>query len=104
MGIDDIRRVDHRDQDGLNNRRTNLRVATQSQNLSNRGPQKNNTSGYKGVSLCKATGRWQAIIQYGRKKKRLGRFDTPEQAALAYDKAAVALMGEFAVLNIRPRS
>ena len=77
----------------------NLRICSQGQNKMNREKSSNNTSGYKGVSLYRRTGRWQAqIMSYGR-HKYLGSFTTPEAAALAYDIAAKELHGEFAKLN-----
>ena len=92
--------VDHVDGDGLNNTRGNLRLATQAQNLYNRGPQKNNVSGYKGVSKTKSRlGRWAAAIKADGKLHHLGVFDSVEKAAHAYDSAAIALHGKFAYLN-----
>ena len=92
--------VDHIDGDGLNNQRENLRVATNAQNLRNRGAQKNNTSGFKGVSAAGGKSkRWVAKIQHEEARKHLGRFETPEEAARAYDTAALKLHGGFANLN-----
>lgn len=86
-------KVDHRDGDGLNNQKGNLRQATTAQNGHNRRINSNNTSGFKGVSKRKHG--WQATIQ----GKYLGVFDTPGQAASAYDRAASVLFGEFARTN-----
>jgi AP2 domain/HNH endonuclease len=78
--------VDHINGDGLNNLPRNLRVVTQAQNVANRhGPQRNNTSGYIGVTFDKQTGRWRAQVQVNGKNHNIGRFDTPEQAAKARD-------------------
>ena len=91
--------VDHIDGDGLNNTRANLRICSRSENLINRGPQANNKTGFKGVSLCRQTGRYRAILTVSGEKFRAGRFDTPEQAARAYDELAKAKCGDFARLN-----
>lgn len=87
---------DHRDGDGLNNRRHNLRPATKAQNGRNRRRNKNNTSGFKGVSWHTQRSRWRAQIMVDRHKKSLGLFDTPEDAYAAYVRASKALHGEFA--------
>ena len=90
--------VDHRNGDGLDNRRSNLRICTMSQNQANRGPTKANTSGFKGVSPDRR-GRWRARVKVNGKQKALGSFATPEEAAIAYDREARAVFGEFARLN-----
>lgn len=84
--------VDHRDHDGLNNRRSNLREVPHGINLLNGRKHSNNKSGYKGVSYCKQTGRWRANIQSQGKCRNLGRYDTPELAKAAYDAAWHELM------------
>lgn len=99
LGIEDGRLIDHASRNGLDNRRVNLREATHSQNAMNRKRQSNNTSGFKGVTWNKQTERWQVMIQVDRKLERIGFFDTPEDAALAYDAAARIRFGEFARLN-----
>jgi hypothetical protein len=86
--------VDHRDGDGLNNRRSNLRPATSAQNQHNRRKQCNNTSGFKGVD--RRGDLWRARISAGNKRLELGLFATPELAHAAYADAAVKLHGEFA--------
>lgn len=91
--------VDHKDGNGLNNQRSNLRVCTRSQNSANRPKQKNNKSGYKGVSFCKAYKNWVAYIQINGKGKNLGYFKTAQEAAKRYDLKASELFGEFARLN-----
>lgn len=98
-GSPDFPHVDHEDQDSLNNRRSNLRAATVSQNGCNRGRQANNTTGFKGVKLDKRDGAYTASIKIHRKPKHLGTFDTAEKAARAYDAEAKMLHGEFACLN-----
>lgn len=93
--------VDHRDHNGLNNTRDNLRVATRSQNHRNRQKLPGNaTSDYKGVSWDKARGRWTAHIKIGGKAKNLGRFEEELTAARVYDAAALRLFGSFALLNL----
>lgn len=91
--------VDHIDRDGLNNRRSNLRLATTSQNMQNRPRQKNNSSGYKGVTFHKKRGEWRAKISVNGVTNNLGIFSSPEAAARAYDAAAREHFGEFAYLN-----
>jgi hypothetical protein len=100
MGVSDSRvLVDHRDRDGLNNRRGNLRVCTNAQNMRNSAKRRNNTTGYKGVVLQKPSGRFLARITTDRVETHLGTFDTAYEAALAYDAAARRQHGEFACTN-----
>ena len=90
--------VDHRDGDGLNNRRSNLRLATHSQNQANQlRLRPDNTTGFKGVIRCR--NKWQAKIWNCGKVVHLGTFSTAEQAAAAYDRKALELFGEFAATN-----
>lgn len=90
--------VDHIDMDGLNNSRANLRAASRSQNLANRGRPSSNTSGHKGI-IRVPSGRWKAQITVNWKRTYLGTFATAEEAARAYNVAALAAWGEFAQLN-----
>jgi len=87
--------VDHIDRDPLNNCLSNLRWATHTENQWNRGKQRNNTSGYTGVSFHKATGKWQTYIKIDGKNEYLGLYETPEEASKAYKTAARELHGEF---------
>lgn len=93
--------VDHINGDGLDNRRSNLRLATRAENGRNRHMQVNNKSGYKGVSWYKQYGRWRTTIKVSGKTLNLGYFDLPEIAALAYDEAARGYFGEFAKTNFQ---
>lgn len=90
--------VDHWDQNGLNNRRDNLRVCTSRDNHYNVKRRADNTSGYKGVSWDKR-GRWVAYINYEGKRHHLGYFNSSEEAARAYNNVALAAFQEFAWLN-----
>ena len=92
--------VDHIDHDGLNNRMSNLRLVTQSQNCMRRRKRTDSSSKYKGVSWSVSRGKWCACIQYSGHHINLGRFDCEEDAARAYDKAAKTYFKEFAVLNL----
>lgn len=91
--------ADHIDGNGLNNSRDNLRIATPLQNTHNSRRPINNTSGYKGVYWHKRTGKWMARININNKRKHLGLFTSPEEAAKAYDTAALELHGAFARTN-----
>lgn len=89
--------VDHRDGNGLNNTRDNLRFATRTQNARNRRVQPHGLSRFKGVYA--EYGKWVAKICANRKRRRLGTFATDVEAARAYDAAAKELHGGFARLN-----
>lgn len=94
-------KVDHKNRNGLDNQRENLRQATHSQNLVN-SPPRGGSSAYKGVSKCKQTGKWKAEIRCNERRYTLGRFTEETDAALAYNDAAIKLFGEFAWLNTIP--
>lgn len=94
--LSSLEMVDHRDRDGLNNSRSNLRIATRSQNFANRKRQKNNTTGFKGVTRCPNGKRFYAQIQVNNRNIYLGTYDTAEEAHAAYLAAAKAYFGEFA--------
>lgn len=93
----DPRRVDHREpSETLNNQRSNLRIATPSQNNSNSRLRRDSTSGFKGASFERTTGRWKSVIRLDGKLINLGRFTSPQLAHQAYCAAALAHRGEFA--------
>lgn len=96
-GYDPDTHIDHVDCDRLNNRPENLRPATDQQNAGNVSRLfKHNTSGYRGVSFNKRSGKWHAQIKLFGKQTYLGRFDTPEEAAATYNEAARKHFEEFA--------
>lgn len=92
--------VDHIDGDGLNNRRSNLRICTHQQNLMNRPPIPGSRSKFKGVSTTgRRSEKWCAYICPDNKKIHLGTFGSEIDAARAYDDTALTMFGEFAWLN-----
>lgn len=96
--------IDHRDGNGLNNQRYNLRVATAVQNHANMRPRRTGTSRFKGVSWSSSQQKGYADIQVNRIRYRLGCFSDEEDAARAYDAVAAREQGEFAVLNFPVRA
>jgi AP2 domain/HNH endonuclease len=98
--------IDHRNGNGLDNRRANLRLCDGRQNAMNRRQRSDNTSGFKGVHLeaphgYHKGGKWVAQIQAQGRRIKLGRFNTAEEAARAYDAAARKHFGEFARTNFK---
>jgi hypothetical protein len=95
MEAPDAMEVDHRDGNGLNNSRINLRVATPHQNTLNRRLSRRNTSGFKGVRWVEHCQRWRATIGLNGKQYHLGVFPTPEEAYAAYCEANANLHRDF---------
>jgi hypothetical protein len=91
--------VDHKDGNGLNNQRSNLRCCTTSQNNRNSKIYRTNTSGFRGVVWSKKMNRWVAQIRVGGKSFYLGSYCTKNEAARVYDAKAKEVAGEFARLN-----
>jgi len=96
MGAQPGEQVDHIQHLTLDNRKSELRLCTNSENLMNRGAQENNTSGFKGVGWNKRDQKWTAQIVLNGKNKSLGYYATPELAHEVYCRAAHELYGEFA--------
>lgn len=94
-----IEEVDHKNLDPLDNRRSNLRLATSSQNKTNQSKHQSNTSGFKGICWISSRGKWIAKIRVSKRVIYLGEFDTPEKAHEAYCEAAIKYHGEFARLE-----
>lgn len=102
--LTDDEEVDHINQNKLDNRKENLRLATSAENKRNRGKQSNNTSGYKGVMWDKATGKWMARICIDKKRIYIGWYSDKIDAAKAYDEKAKEVHGQFAQLNFQEES
>jgi len=101
----DGKTVDHINGNTLDNRKCNLRICTQHENSRNQRIRKNNTTGYKGVRIRRQyTHTWDAYIMVDNKQISLGVWDNIEDAAHAYDIAALYYFGEFARLNFSPEN
>lgn len=87
--------IDHANGKPLDNRISNLRECTNSENQANRHKTNNRTSGVKGVCFDKRTGKWQAAIKVNGRNKYLGQYDTIKKAEAAYKKSAKEAFGEF---------
>jgi len=87
--------VDHINGDKLDNRKCNLRFANNSQQRMNQGIQKNNSSGYRGVTWDKRTKSWKVRVQSYGKVKNLGRFKDKLAAHEAYERVSIEIFGEF---------
>jgi hypothetical protein len=93
---------DHINGEGLDNRRSNLRIASRAQNNVNKRPQEGGTSKWKGVCFDKGNGKWRTQIGIDGKTTHLGYFHEELAAAAAYDRAAIKFFGEFAKTNFVP--
>jgi hypothetical protein len=101
MGIERDCMVDHKDGNGLNNTRDNLRKCTRSQNGMNRCINKNSFSGFKGVTRDNPANKWRARISVKGMQIFLGNYFCVIKAARAYDEAAVKYHGDFANTNFK---
>lgn len=114
LGLEDPKiQIDHKNRNALDNTRENLRIVSNQENSFNRGKNKNNKSGYKGVWFARYgynyykgkktryenTKPWIAGIKHNGKNKTIGYFATAEEAAKAYDIKAKELFGDFCYLN-----
>jgi hypothetical protein len=93
--------IDHGDGNGLNNQRSNLRLASAHQNNRNTRKMKNCSSKYKGVSWLPSKERWKSVIYINKSNYQIGLFKDEEEAARAYDRMAKIHFGEFAWLNFK---
>lgn len=93
--------IDHKNGDGLDNRKSNLRVCPGTENRFNLKRYSNNTSGFKGVSWNRRCGKWISYISSGGRRRHLGLFRSKHKAARVYDAEARILFGEFARLNFQ---
>lgn len=91
--------IDHANHDGLDNRRSNLRLATAILNQANQRPQAGRSSRFKGVDWKESHQSWRARIKSEGRERTLGYFSDEAKAAQAYNEAAIATWGDFACLN-----
>ena len=91
--------IDHINNNGLDNRKINLRICTNAENMKNRPLYKNNSSGFKGVNWSIKSKKWYAYIRNNKIMYNLGCYINVKDAAKAYNNAAIKFHGEFANLN-----
>lgn len=94
--------IEHNNGNKLDNRRKNLSLLTRSESVQRYEIRNSNKTIYKGISYRKSRNKWQARIKFHGQTRSLGYYSTPEEAAKAYNKAAIELYGEKARLNILP--
>jgi hypothetical protein len=102
MEIPSKMEIDHINGNGLDNRKSNLRLASSRQNKANCGLRSDNSSGYKGVNFMASRSKWRAQLWVNGKNTHLGLYETLEDAILAYNRAAIKEWGEYALLNQLP--
>lgn len=93
--------VDHKDNNGLNNQKSNIRICSNDENIRNRRKKKDSASQYLGVYYHKRIKKWQTSIQHNNVKIHLGYFENENDAAKCYDENALKYHGEFANLNFK---
>jgi hypothetical protein len=98
-GEEPTEQIDHRNGNRLDNRWSNLRAASNGQNIHNSKLRRDNTSGVKGVCWDIEAKKWSAQLAIGKRQRRIGRFSTIEAATKAINKARLELHGAFARLS-----
>lgn len=91
--------IDHKNHDGLDNRRCNLRLCSNAQNIANQQKRVNTRSKFRGITYDKSRNKWRSEIRVNQKLITIGRFEEEKDAAIARDIAALKYQGEFSVLN-----
>lgn len=99
MMVDHIKAYPNAELNGLDNRKSNLRLANASQNAAHSVKRITSRSPYKGIWFIKETSRWRSSIRVNYKRIYLGCFAKAKEAAMAYDRAAIKHFGEFALIN-----